>query len=245
MAVSQKGYDVKTCDARFLAFSSSFQTLKIFNTFTATTTIPSSGTNTITITHNIGYYAPYLIVYNGSTGSGSRGTGSSFLNNDGSFEITARQYANSLQIDVPNGFDLFGSSNGNTVYFTVYIFLDDFRSVSPLTINTGSSSGVSSNDYGMRISKPGFDVKTCDDVDCSFSTSFFNQIVHMKGTIYGLNNVTHALGYIPNFLNFTLSSGSNYLQTFGISGQADSNIFYTNNLSTDTCYYIIFKDNIN
>ena len=242
MAVSQKGYDVKTCADRFLVYSSAFQTLKIFSTFTSSTTIPGSGTNTITITHNLGYYAPYIIIYNGSTGSGSRGTGQSFFMSDSSFDFTNRQYTNRLEFDVDSGFDIFGSSSGNTVYFTVYIFLDDFRTVSAKNINSGTSSGSSSSDYGIRISKNGFDVKTCANNDCVLSSSFFNQIVHMKGIAPGNTTVTHNLGYPANFLNYTLV-GSSYLQYFGITGVINNTIFDPQEF-VDNTYYIIFKDNL-
>ena len=67
MAVSQPGKDVKVTADRFFTLSSSFQSLKVLAVHEVTTTIPVSGTNVITITHNLGYFAPCLVVYNGST----------------------------------------------------------------------------------------------------------------------------------------------------------------------------------
>jgi len=76
-AVSQKGYDVKTCADRFLVYSSAFSNLKINNVYSVSTTIPTAGNiNTITITHNLGYFAPVIVIYNGST---TRGITNSFF----------------------------------------------------------------------------------------------------------------------------------------------------------------------
>ena len=241
-AVAQKGYDVKTCADRFLVYSSAFQTLKVHSTHAVTTTRPSAGTNTITITHNLGYLAPYFVVYNGST---TRGVGTSFFFNDGDYTFVTRQYTNRLEIDVDDLFDFFGTNDGATVYFTVYLFLDDFRTIAASTINTGTTSGASSSDYGFRISKPGFDVKTCGDVDCIVSSSFFNQIVHKKG-IDTTGTVAHGLGYLPNFLIYIKQSGQSYLTSFGfLDGSVDTTNIYPLVGGGDSAYYVIFKDKLN
>lgn len=244
MAVSQKGYDVKTCADRFLVYSSAFQTLKIFNTYSVSTVIPSgSNTNTINITHNLGYYSSFIIVYNGST---TRGLGQSQFMTDGSFvSIDGQQTINVLSINVNGYFDSLGSNVGDTVYFTVYIFLNDFSTISGQTVNTSTTIGSTSSDYGTRISKPGFDVKTCADVNCILSSSFFNQIVHMQGTLSGTSaQIAHNLGYIPNYLNYSISSGNNYMVYNATQGAADSTYFYSQNLTGDVTYYVIFKDKL-
>lgn len=241
-AVAQKGYDVKTCADRFLVYSSAFQTLKVHSTYAVSTTRPASGVNTITITHNLGYYAPFIVIYNGST---SRGVGTSFFMNDGDYTFTMRQYTDRLEIDVDDFFDLFGSNDGDTVYFTVYLFLDDFSTITDSTRNTGTSSGASSNDYGFRISKPGFDVKTCANIDCILSSSFFNQIVHKKG-IDTTGEVAHNLGYIPNILTYIKPSGQSFLTSYGfLNGSVDSINLYPAAFGGDSAYYIIFKDKLN
>jgi hypothetical protein len=243
MAVSQKGFDVKTCDPRFYVYSSAFQTLKIFNTFTASTKIPSSGTHTITITHNLGYYAPYLVVYNGSTGS--RGITQSFLFSDGRYDLNTQFTTSALNILVPSTFDFAESGSGNTVYFTVYIFLDDFRMVAEQSINAGSSLGTLGADYGIRISKQGFDVKNCANINCVLSSSFFNQIVNKKGTVTGASaTVPHSLGYPPNFLFYVNPSGNSYITFEGLNASIDSTTLYTDLFTGDTGYYIILKDKL-
>ena len=48
-AVSQKGFNVKDCADRFLVYSSKFQTLKIYNSYSVTGTIPAYNTNTFIV----------------------------------------------------------------------------------------------------------------------------------------------------------------------------------------------------
>lgn len=251
-AVAQKGYDVKTCADRFLVYSSAFQTLKIFNVYSASTTIPASGTSTITVSHNLGYYAPYIVIYNGDT---TKGVGTSHFFSipisesappDISFPVT-RMYVNTLEIDVE---DYYGAS-GDTIYFTVYVFLDNFSTVAEETINTETSSGSSSTDYGIRISKDGYDVKTCTNEQCVLSSSFFNQIVHKKGT--ATVDVTHNLGYVPNYLAYGKRTAESFIQFISQAYSQD----YFNNVDSsnlyfpplpydwDVMYYIIFKNKMN
>jgi hypothetical protein len=319
-AVSQKGYDVKTCDDRFLVYSSAFPVLKIFSSQAATETIPpgnsgdftvnastnvftstghglvngdrvnfsSSGTlpsplidynldaiyyiiekstntfkvstslggsevnitNTgsgthswytdthiLTITHNLGYYAPFFVVYNGRTGTNL--LSSYFMTYMAFGNINVKQYANSLDIVVGAGED--GGNAGETLYFTVYLFLDSFDTVAEKNVNTGTSSGASSSDYGLRISKPGYDVKTCTDEQCALSSSFFTQIIHKKGTSTG--DVTHNLGYVPSVLAYKLftTGKGNHLEYFKTQVSTDTLTLD----SGSTYYYIIFKQKNN
>lgn len=61
-------------------------------------------------------------------------------------------------------------------------------------------------DYGIKVSKPGYDVKTAEDKDLVFSSKFFTPRVHVQGsgsiTHTGGRTVTiaHNLGYVPMFM---------------------------------------------
>lgn len=242
--VSRKGFEVKTCADRFLVYSSAFPTLKVFNVSSGSTTIPTSGTNTITITHNLGYFAPYLIVYNGST---TTGVGTSNLMSDNDSYLNTRQYTNKLEILVDAYFDQYESSQGDTVYFTIYLFLDKLETYSAPTINTGTSSGSSSTDYGFRVSKAGFDVKTCADIDCVVSSSFFTNLVHRKGLLTG-SSFYHGLGYVPSYFVYEYNATGGYIQTDNLALQniqyIDSNhLYYDSGVGTgDGIYYLILKN---
>jgi len=249
-AVSQKGYSVKNSADRFKVFSSSFQTLKVFNTYSETTTIPASGTNTITITHSLGYIAPFIAIYNGSTNTGQ---GSSYFMNDNSTPwLTTRQYTDRLEIDVDDTFDSDNSSTSDTVYFTVYIFLDDFRTVAEDSIDSTETTTSDGDDYGFKVSKDGIDVIEGSDEDMVMSSSFFNNIVHKKGTASSASSgnptvVSHNLSYIPNFLAYIKYDGNSYMEYDGRFMTSSSTQITLNPLEQggdNTYYYIIFKDKV-
>ena len=330
VAVSQKGYDVKTCDDRFLVYSSAFQTLKIFSVTSLSIVLPNgssadftanAGTDVITsnghglsngnqvnfttdgalpgglleyteevyfvinaaintfqvsltpggsavditstgsgihswwndmakavIEHNIGFYSPYLIIYNGSS---RRGVTNSFLDSDGygqQYALTTRNRINRLDVVLPNYFDDDATQPGDTVYFTVYMFLDDFGTIAARSINSGTSSGASSTDYGIRISKAGFDVKTCDDKDCVLSSSFFNNIVHKRGIEYGNTGdivITHSLGYVPSALIWLRDEANSYMSSASFSIDATDLQLFASGEVNYYCYYLIFKNKLN
>jgi hypothetical protein len=242
-AVSQKGFDVKTCDDRFLVYSSAFRTLKIANTYSVTSTIPASefaDAHVITITHNLGYFAPVIVVYNGST---TRGVSQSFTMSEEFSHLDLRINANSLDIVIAPFFDAGISNYGDTVYFTVYSFIETFDTYAASVINSGTTSGSSSTDYGFRISKEGFDVKTCADVDCMISSSFSTNIVHKKGTNTS-GTVSHDLGYIPSFLSFVKNSGEDFLRLSDFPESITTSSINFTVGSGETYYYIIFKSKI-
>lgn len=183
--------------------------------------ITSSGTGThtwyndtikITVTHNLGYYAPAIWVYNGST---TIGVDSSYLNSDAAYlPLVIRQYTDKTEVYLGPSVDGGSTNPGATVYFTVYQFLDTFDAYTADIISTSTSSGASSDDFGFRISKPGFDVKTCADVDCIISSSFFTNIVQKKGTATGTVDpisISHDLGYIPSYLAFIKPPSRSFL----------------------------------
>ena len=64
-----------------------------------------------------------------------------------------------------------------------------------------------SGDYGLRISKDGYDVKSCTDDQLSFSSAFYTNILHSKGSTSPSStsspaSVSHNLGYVPDFFAY-------------------------------------------
>ena len=59
-------------------------------------------------------------------------------------------------------------------------------------------------DYGLKISKPGYDIATADDRYLSLSTKYNLFKVFSSGattvTASGTTTITHNLNYIPNYL---------------------------------------------
>lgn len=196
----------------------------------------------IVSTHSLGYYAPYIAVYNGST---TLGVGSSYFMSDAAFlPLVIRQYTDRTEIYFGYTIDGGSTNPGDTLYVTLYQFIDTFDSYTASTISTDTTIGASSDDYGFRISKPGFDVKTCSDVDCILSSSFFTNIVHKKGSVVGTVNpveITHGLGYVPSFLAYIKPPSASFL---GIAN--DFMWVQTNTLNSfpdvdAVLYYAIFK----
>lgn len=240
MAASQPGKDVKVTADRFFTLSSSFQSLKVLEVHEVTTTIPVAGTNTITITHNLGYYAPAIIVYNGST---TLGQGTSYLMSDSIFPLDIEIAVNTIKINVSDTFDEGFSAAGDTVYFTVYSFIDTFDTFEAPVLSSDTTDTTDGADYGFRISKPGFDVKTCADVDCIITSKRPSMTVHQKGTDT-TGSVTHDLGYIPFFLGYVQYSGDSFL-----SLATDINSISTTTVDSildtgDVFYYVIFKSRV-
>lgn len=205
--------------------------------------ITSSGSGTLSwwtdytkvqITHSLGYLSPWIFIYNGTASSG----GTSSFMSDGLSQLVFRIYDNYTEVYIPNGFD--NQTSGVTVYFSAYQFIDTFDSYTASIINSGTSSGLSSDDEGFRISKPGYDVKTCADVDCIISSSFFTSVIHKRGTD-STGSVTHSLGYLPSFLGYVKPSGKTYIE------QASDRIFMSTTAlgctlsAGDEFYYVIFK----
>lgn len=247
IGVSQKGKDVKVTADRFFTVSSSFQSLKVLAVHEVSTTIPASGTNTITINHNLGYYAPAIVIYNGST---SLGQGTSYFMSDSTyFPLDIEIGLNTIKINVNIGFDDQSSVAGDTVYFTVYSFIDTFDSFEAPILSTNTTDTADGADYGFRISKPGFDVKTCADVDCIITSSFYTTTIHKRGT-NETGTITHDLGYIPGYLAYRKFSDNDFLSpegggsVYGIVTSVNESEMNWNNTGGDTLYYIIFKSRI-
>lgn len=237
MSASQPGKDVKVTADRFFTLSSSFQSLKVLAVHKVTTTIPASGTNTITITHNLGYFAPCLVVYNGST---TLGTSRSYLMSDSFSQLDIEIAINTIKINVNDTFDNGNSAAGDTVYFTVYSFIDTFDTFVAPVLSTDTTDQTDGADYGFRVSKPGFDVKTCADVDCIITSKRPSMTVHMKGIADAGDTLAHSLGYVPTFLPFIRFDGDDFLSPrnyfFTID---DTNVYFQE--TGYTCYYVIFK----
>lgn len=232
--VSQRGYDVKNCPDRFLVYSSAFQTLKIFNIYHVSTTIPAVDWNYIHIHHNLGYFAPYVVLYNGSTSIGT--TATYFFSDSIGSTLVTKQTANTLTIEVSELFDSRDSHQGDTVYFTVFQFLDDFSPIEGRNINLGDAAFATGQDYGFRISKPGYDVKTCPDRDCVITSSAYTNIIHSRGKTTA-DQVAHNLGYAPAV--FCYSGDETEIEWNNYASATETVIDF--NFSYPTRYYIIFK----
>lgn len=115
--------------------------------------------------------------------------------------------------------------------------------------------------HGVRVSKPGFDVKTCDDIDCVYSSKYnsWKILDHGNTTVNTTATVAHGLSFSPAAIvyhNYTdrEGNGGKYIQAgfqdyqdtgFGVDGMnywtdtTNLNLVSTKNL---TAYYFIMMD---
>jgi hypothetical protein len=96
--------------------------------------------------------------------------------------------------------------------------------------------------WGIRVSKPGFDVGTCADYDLVMSSSFNMLKTKSVGTTSG--TVAHGLDYIPIYMCCEQVGGG----TVGLMGQfkaSDPGIDATNFVANGTVrYYLFYQQSI-
>jgi hypothetical protein len=96
------------------------------------------------------------------------------------------------------------------------------------------------SDYGIKMSKPGVDVKTADDVDLSWSSDFKTFKIFRVVKLEAGQNTNHGLNYAPSFL--ALSPGDFWYDFCPVS--VDNTKVYSN-LSGKDVYIILFIDPLN
>lgn len=109
--------------------------------------------------------------------------------------------------------------------------------------------------YGIKVSEPGHDVKTADDINLSLKTDLTMLKVVASGSVNlnGDQEITHNLGYVPQFLVFihrtvidqtVLATGSishtGYSADGGVA-RADANKLYILDLGDSAKYYIFYE----
>lgn len=108
-------------------------------------------------------------------------------------------------------------------------------------------------DYGIKVAYPGYDVATANDRQLSLKSGYTLLKVFASGTVSlssGWNEITHSLGYIPQYLVWVTVSGQTFFATGGGGGfeasamaRVDTSKLYINYLgSGSTAYYYIFYE---
>ncbi len=127
-------------------------------------------------------------------------------------------------------------------------------STSSSTTTTSTSTTTLLDDYGMKISLPGIDVKTASVSNLAYSSKFNTFKVFSQGTTSGTDiTIPHNLGYAPTFEVF-MESGNNryrlprlespyksadYVQAFAYSD--NTNLRIKSNVSANFYYYIFYE----
>jgi hypothetical protein len=92
-------------------------------------------------------------------------------------------------------------------------------------------------DWGLKVSKPGKDVKTCTKDELVFDSELNTMKIAKFGSPTGSGNYTHGLGYIPAFM---VAGDGSFLgqefSAFALTFATTSTVFYYHN----TCRYWLF-----
>jgi hypothetical protein len=204
LKIAKEGYNVKTAEDKDLIYSSEMATPKIAVNDVYTAT----STAMVNISHGLGYLPTYLLF----DGYGDGEWSTSVLNYD------LDEYVDNSKVRV-------WMVNGHQLR---YFFLYE-PSVSGVTGIT-----LEPDDYGLVISKPGYDVKTAKAHEQSFNSKLetFSIVDTISDTLYcdGVGDrtktVAHGLGYAPAFLCKFSSNNSSYYWT-GIRMEPAYFVFYT------------------
>lgn len=191
--VSEPGYDVNTAEDKNLSFKSDFTLLKVYKQGNATL----SGSTWNSVSHSLSYIPQYLVFVK-SSGSVYLATG--YLGVLDLPVALAKMSTSTLYI-----YDTAGG--GLTAFY--YIFYEP--------VETGTApSIVSTNKYGLKVSKNGVNVRTANILEQSFNSEK-NSLKIIKDDVASSTasgsrtlNIAHNLGFIPGFMVFYEVDNSGY-----------------------------------
>lgn len=227
--ISKAGKDAQTGIDLDQVFSSKFSTLKILEQATVTITTDGSGNGSLSIPHGLNYTPAYFVFYKGIA-SFPFLDGSSYANSFIPLTSTSSNW-------ITNFFDAYtdatnlvitatGAAASTTYTFKYFILIDlaqTFSSASGLTLQ---------NDFGLKVSKTGFDVLTAEEYQLAYSQKYkslqyYDENYYTQAlTLPELNSTfvaspqksgtyvdfDHGLGYPPFFLAFAYNSDLAILQ---------------------------------
>lgn len=174
MKASKAGQDVKTAASKDLRFNSEKGALKIFKSGDANFTTDGSGNGSVTIAHNMGY-PPGFFAYRKATAKNTSMSGTTEYSN-AYFPVGAPNFyvkddllhhAIHAYADATNLYILCSGGKASTaMYFRYYILVEQSATFS------SADSITTSNDYGFKVSKPGFDIASAKEYQLAFSSKY-------------------------------------------------------------------------
>lgn len=184
MKVSEEGYGVFTADDKNLSLKTGFALLNVFD--------EGSGTGQATIAHNLGYEPQFLVWVSEDSGIKSGGTGLA----------TGSDLFSTAFIDDSN-LSIFTDPSSDYKYYIFYEPLD-----------TGTApSNTPTNNYGIKISKDGYDVNTANMLQTTFNSEKNSIKIAMEGADSNTVNTSY---------NFLISHGQSvnpgYMLYFEVDG---------------------------
>lgn len=195
--VSEDGFDVNTADDKNLSLKTGFTLLKVYDQNNINVSNSDFGN---TVSHALGYIPQYLVfVGDPAYFSGSVSLAKGFFGALELPEAIAKMNTTTLSIY---------KTNANQTAF-YYIFYEP--------VDTGTApSIVSTNNYGIKVSKDGFDVKTANILQQTFNSEknslkiLSEDVSTSTASGYREVNIAHGLTFIPGFLVFYEVDNSGY-----------------------------------
>lgn len=225
--VSRAGFNASNCADFETALDSRYPNLKI--AFQGKFTTTASASVQTVVTHNLGY-APVFWIY-----------------------VKDKYGTNNITLATTGYSQFFGINETNLVYdggladvIEVYYYIFHQKIDQNITYNTISNTPTtpngSSNAYGIRVAKSGFDVKTTTPKNLAWSSEYPSPIIQkmVTGTLTSTiqTTVSHGLNYYPqHFLYVYNISGDNRWEVI-IGGSFDLDIYSTNSNIIFTFYGI-------
>jgi hypothetical protein len=215
--VSRAGFKASTCADFESAFDSRYPNLKI--AFQGAFTTNNTNAQQTIVTHSLGY-APVFWFYV----KDKYGTNNVTLARTG--------YSQFFRI---NGTDLVydgGALDVLEIYY--YIFHQQInQNITYNTVsNTATTPSGSSNDYGIRVSKSGFDVKTTAAKNLAWSSEYPSPIIQkmVTGTLTSASQTTvsHGLNYYPQHFLYIYDIFGDSRWSAVINSSFDLEIYSTN-----------------
>lgn len=201
--LSQLGYNVKTADDKNLIFSSAWKLLKILE---SDVVVPTSFTFTVD-THGLGY-TPMVLGFYENDFQGNKVANTSRI---------TRLWVNSSNVEIRGGAT--GSSTAKLRYYIFDIDItEDYEAASVNLTQASKVNDVIDRNFGIKMTLPGFDVKT--------ETDFRNFVIHSRTRSPMLHKVVtgskvaggssftvpHNLGYQPIFFVYAKLAGDTHYQ---------------------------------
>lgn len=228
LKVSKVGQNVGTVSDKNLQFTSDYSGLKLYEA--GTLSISKTGTATAygTINHNLGFEPAHFVwrkftAYNPNFGTNTYPNAYSPIgavniwNPEQDYTENINSYTNSSALVVSVETETIG-----TYDFKYYYLVDRANDYS------GTMPSISSNDFGIKISKPGVDVGTAKEYDLIYSSKYkalqyYDENI-MSGSVTlpiqfsspydndvysgGYIDFYHGLGYQPFFFSYWKTDGS-------------------------------------
>lgn len=186
--VSRAGYKASTCADFESAFDSRYPNLKI--AFQGKFTTTSSTSSQTVVTHSLGYAPVFWIYVKDKYGTNN-------------ITLATTGYSQFFRINSTNLIYDGGLADVIEIYYYIFHQRIDQNITYNTVSNTPTTPSGSSNDYGIRVSKSGFDVKTTAAKNLAWSSEYPSPIIQKMatGTLTSATatTVSHGLNYYPQY----------------------------------------------